>query len=72
MLMQLSWTEIDCKYSHVPKGAPLKAITDFLGEHYPDALVKEVERNRNGYELKLDNRIELNFDLAGRFRGYDD
>ncbi len=66
------WKEIDCKYSYIPEGVMLPKIVEFYKERFPEARVKEIERDRNGYELRLDNRMELHFDLRGNFRGYDD
>ncbi len=66
------WKDIDCKYSYVPEAVMLPKIVEFYKQIYPEARVKEIERDRSGYELRLDNRMELHFDLRGNFRGYDD
>ena len=66
------WKDIDCKYSYVPEAVMLPKIVEYCKQRFPDARVKEVERDRNGYDLKLDNRMEIKFDLRGNFRGYDD
>jgi ribosomal protein S10 len=66
------WKEIDCRRSFVPRSVLLAPIAAFLDEHFPDARVRDIERGRHGYELSLDNRMELGFDRQGRFRGYDD
>lgn len=66
------WKEIDCKYSYVPEAVMLPKIVEFCKQRFPEARVKEIDRDRNGYELKLDNRMEIHFDLRGNFRGYDD
>jgi hypothetical protein len=66
------WKDIDCRRSFVPKSVLPAAIASFLGENFPDARVRDIDRDRHGYELTLDNRVELGFDRHGRFRGYDD
>jgi hypothetical protein len=66
------WKEIDCRRSSVPEGVLLPGITAFIRENFPDARVRDIERDRHGYELSLDNRAELHFDTSGNFRGYDD
>ncbi len=66
------WKDIDCKYSRVPDGVIPEKIRAFLAQHHPDNYVKEIERSRNKYEVKLDNSLEANFDVNGEFRGYDD
>ncbi len=66
------WKEVDCKYSRVPESVIPEKIRAFLAQHHPDSYVKEIERGRNKYEVKLDNRLEVCFDINGEFRGYDD
>lgn len=66
------WKEIDCKYSRVPEKVIPQKMGDFLKTHHPDNFVKQIERGKNKYELKLDNGLELRFDVNGEFRGYDD
>ncbi len=66
------WKEIDCRNSFVPDGVMLPGIIAFVGENYPEAHVREIERDRRGFEVNLDNRAELYFDSKGNFMGYDD
>ena len=41
-------------------------------ELYPDSRVTEIERGRKGYELKLDNGMELTFGTDFRLLDIDD
>lgn len=66
------WKEINCKYSRVPSGVIPESIAAFLNQHHPDNHVVEIERSKRRYEVKLDNRLELRFDINGQFQGYDD
>ena len=66
------WKEIDCRRTFVPESVLLPGIAAFIREHFPEARVRDIERDRRGFELNLDNRRELSFDLRGNFRGYDD
>ena len=66
------WKEIECRAGSVPEGVMPPQIVSFLAEHYPQARVKDIERDKQGYEVNLDNRRELSFDAHGNFRGYDD
>lgn len=66
------WKEIDCKYSKVPEGVIPAKIREFLKTHHVDNFVRDIERSKRKYELKLDNGLELRFDINGEFRGYDD
>ena len=66
------WKEVNCKYSRVPDSVVPTTILAFIKQHHPDSYVKEIERSKKKYEVKLDNRLELRFDISGQFRGYDD
>ncbi len=66
------WKEIECRRTFVPTGVLLPGIASFIGEQYPGARVRDIERDKWGYELNLDNSAELYFDPRGNFRGYDD
>ena len=43
-----------------------------MKEHYPDSYICKVERDRKGYEVKLNNRLELTFDPRFRLIEMDD
>lgn len=58
-----NWTEIDCKYTAVPRVTIPAAIHAYVTANYPDVKVLEIERDNNEYEVRLSNRIELKFDL---------
>ncbi|MDD3477577.1 MAG: cytochrome b5 domain-containing protein [Candidatus Izemoplasmatales bacterium] len=45
-----------------------EAITTYLNTNYEGVAVKEVEMEDNGYEVKLQNGIEIKFDLQGNYR----
>ncbi len=66
------WTEIECRTGGIPTGILPPAIAAFLSERHPGARVREIDRDRDGYELNLDNHRELTFDPRGNFRRYDD
>jgi uncharacterized protein YbbC (DUF1343 family) len=46
----------------------LPVIVSFIGENYPEARVRDIERGRRGYEVNLYNRAELYFDSKGSYR----
>ncbi len=66
------WEEIDCRYREVPVAILPDPMRVQLATHYPDAKVTEINRDRRDYELKLDNGLELTFDLHGNLIGIDD
>ncbi|MDR0892294.1 MAG: PepSY-like domain-containing protein [Mediterranea sp.] len=66
------WTDVDCKFSAVPKGIVPAAIQAHIQNFYPNTTVLQIERDRNDYEVKLSNRIELTFDLKFNLIDIDD
>lgn len=56
-----NWTELKCKYSQVPVRLIPAAINSYVKKNYSSAKVLEIERDRNEYDVKLSNGIELTF-----------
>ena len=69
---QGEWKDVDCKYAEVPAGIVPQKIQEFLTKNHPTAKVIEIDKDSRDYELKLNNRIELKFDINENFMGYDD
>ena len=44
----------------------------YVKDNYPDVKVLLIERDRNDYELKLSNRLELTFDTKYNIIDIDD
>ncbi len=57
------WKEVKCRFSAVPDGIVPAQIVKYVGDNYPDAKILEIDRDKRDIELKLDNRVELAFDL---------
>ena len=55
------WTEIDCLTSAVPADLVPEQIRAYVLDNYPDNRIVRIERQNRGYEIRLDNRIELDF-----------
>lgn len=66
------WKDIDCKYSRVPENAIPEEISRYVSTHHQGLYVKEIDRDKRDYEVKLNNGLELKFDLRFRLIGYDD
>lgn len=66
------WTDVDCKYSAVPASMLPTQLANYLGKTYPAIPVKQIERDKRGYEVKLDNGFELKFDSQFRMMRMDD
>ncbi len=66
------WKEMDCKHSRVPAEAIPAAIRNHIAANYPESYVTEIDRDKRDYEVKLDNGLELTFDLGLRLIEIDD
>ena len=58
------------------KGVPAffipKAIANHVKSNYQNAVITKINKEYNGYEVELNNGVELRFDGSGRFLGMDD
>ncbi len=67
------WTEVQCRNGRTgPAEIVPEAIRSCAAEYYPDAMIRSIERDRNGYEINLSNRMELSFDLQFNLIDIDD
>ncbi len=55
-----NWTEISCKTA-VPTALVPKPIVNYLKTTYPAATILSIERDREGYDVKLSTRMEISF-----------
>lgn len=66
-----NWKEVKCKYSLVPEAVVPAQILKYVKENYPGANVLEIEKGDRDYEVKLSNRVDLEFDTAFRLLDVD-
>ena len=67
-----NWEEIDCRQNAVPAAIIPQAIKEYVDKNYPGEKVVYIEKDRNDYEVKLSNRLELKFDKEYRLYDIDD
>lgn len=67
-----NWKDIDCKHARVPKAAIPEAISNYIDANHKGRYVTEIDRDRDDYEAKLDNGLELTFNLRFQLIGIDD
>ena len=65
------WTEIIAKKNGVPKDVIPKVIKPYLKENHPEEKVQKIERNKKGFEIELENDLELTFNKEGKFMIHD-
>lgn len=66
------WKEVNCQFTQVPEGIIPQQIKGYVADNFRDAKIVEIERGRRDYEVKLNNRLELKFDLKFNLIDIDD
>lgn len=57
------WTQVDCEYTEVPQAILPVEIQKYVARHYPGKKVVKIEMtDRKGYEIELNDGLELEFD----------
>ena len=65
------WTSVDCERGQVPDSLLPQGVLDYVTKKFAKAYVVEIERGRMGYEVKLSNDLDLDFDKNGKFLRVD-
>ena len=65
------WTSVDCERDEVPNGVLPQGVLEDVGKRFAGAYVVEIEKGLRGYEVKLSNDIDLEFDKNGEFLRVD-
>lgn len=66
-----NWKEVDCKYSHVPTSVVPSKILNYVKSNYAEQKILKIDKDKKGYEIKLSNGIELDFDLSCKIINID-
>lgn len=66
------WEKIKCPGKAVPLAVVPSAISSYVQANYQSAPITKIDKKLNGYEVELNNGVELNFDANGNFIGVDD
>ena len=66
------WEEVDGGYAVIPANTVPVLIKKHVAEKHPKQKIVKIERDRRGYEIKLDNGFELKLDTKFKLTGYDD
>jgi len=68
------WDDIDGQTMAIPQSIldliP-ESISDYVTEHYSGFHISEINKERYGYEIELNNGLDLKFDSEGVFIGLD-
>ena len=66
------WKEVDFRNSQVPSDILPDEIEKYVSEHYAGERILQIDRDRNDYEVRLSNRLELTFDKKFNIIDIDD
>ena len=67
-----NWRELDCKSSNVPTALIPEQIKASVKKTFPGAIVIKLDRDRRGYDVKLNNGMELEFNKNFEIVDIDD
>lgn len=62
------WTSVDCKTKEVPQKLIPKAIRNYVSKNFPQTFITSIEKKTSGYEIELNDGVELKFNLLGGFK----
>jgi hypothetical protein len=65
------WINVDCEHSQVPNSVLPQGVLDYVSNKFAKAYVVEIERGLMGYDVKLSNDLDLDFDKNGKFLRVD-
>lgn len=69
---QGSWKEIDCRASQVLVELIPEEIKANIQATFPGAIILKIDRNRRGYEVKLNNGLEVEYSPTFQVIDIDD
>lgn len=67
-----NWDKVDCEKKAVPASLVPASIASYVKANFPGTFVETIDKERNGYEVELSNKLDLRFDKKGNFKRIDD
>lgn len=55
------WKKVDCRTAAVPDVLVPEQIKTQVQAHYPGAVITKIEKDRRGWEVKLNNGLDIDF-----------
>ncbi len=62
-----NWEEVDGNHNAIPQAIVPKAIASYIKTNYPNIPVIKIDKSKWGYEVELNNGLELEFNSKGSF-----
>ena len=70
------WKKVDCEhstlYTNVPAELVPEQITTYVTANFPNAIIKKLEKKFRGWEIELNNGLELKFNNSFKVMEIDD
>ena len=66
-----NWDKVDCNYTPVPAALIPAPIAKYVKANYNGTKVVKIDKEHYGYEIKLNNGMELKFNKGGQLIGMD-
>jgi len=70
------WKKVDCEHSTVFTAVPAtlvpEQITAYVNASFPGAIIKKLEKKFRGWEIELNNGLELKFNNSFKVMEIDD
>ncbi len=66
------WKDVDCHTRAVPAAIVPAAISKYVKAKFPNNTIVKISKKYAGYEIELDNDLELKFGKNGNYIGIDD
>lgn len=70
--MQGDWKEVKCPGTAVPAAIVPAAISKYVKTNFANSMIIKIDKKYSGYEIELNNGMELKFDKSGNFLAIDD
>lgn len=67
-----NWKEISSKKGDIPAALIPIFISDYVEKNHPDRKIDSIEREKNGFEIELNNGLHLHFNKQGQMIRMDD
>ena len=70
--LQGDWKDVDCHVRAVLAALVPAGIAQYVKTNFPNNIITKIEKKYNGYDIELENDLELKFDKNGNFLYADD
>lgn len=65
------WKEVKRHKTAIPAAIVPKSIREYVKKHYPSAVIIAIDKDSRNYEVDLNNKTELKFNLKGKLTDID-